>query len=158
MDRLEWVKWGTSFLGSGVTFVFGGWPQAMAVLLFAVVLDFATGIFLGSKTGTLKSKIGYIGIKRKVLIFVMVAVGHMCDTVLGDTTKEIAKQFNFANFGFIKEGHVIRDTIIYFYLFNEWLSITENAAKAGLPVPLFIRKMIAVLKPGAEGEDSNGKV
>lgn len=156
MENVTLVKWLAAAIGSAITFLFGGWPDALAYLVLAVVLDFATGTLASGKQGTLKSKISYIGVTRKVFIFVMVAVGHMCDVVLGDTTKMIADFVDFGGHQFIKEGHVVRDTIIYFYLFNEWLSITENAGRAGLPIPSFIRKMVEVLKP-AEEERSEDK-
>lgn len=160
MDRFEMGKWGISFAGSAVTFVFGGWPEALAVLFFAVVIDFATGLLVGGKTGTLKSKVSFLGIKRKVLIFIMVALGHMIDKTLGDATNQIAQQLDFGNLQLVKEGHVIRDTIIYFYLFNEWLSITENAARAGLPIPSAVKRMLEVLKPdqGGDSDGGSGKV
>jgi phage-related holin len=150
LDKITFFKWVGAAFGSVVSFIFGGWPEALAYLFLAVALDFLTGILAGGKTGTLKSKITYLGIKRKALIFIIVAVGHMCDRVLGDATNTIAQALDFGGKEFIAKGHVVRDTIIYFYLFNEWLSITENAGKAGLPVPKFLRSMIEVLKPQEE--------
>ncbi|QDX95648.1 holin [Brevibacillus laterosporus] len=80
-----------------------------------------------SVEGKLKSKIGLIGIARKVFIFAMVAVAHLLDTALGDQ-------------------HVFRNATIFFYLANEVLSIIENAGRIALPVPEVIKKAVDVLK------------
>lgn len=149
MDRLDLVvKWGIAAGGSGIGFVFGGFTMGMAYLFLAVVLDFITGWIAGAKTTGLLSKTSYNGIKRKVFIFVMVAVGHMLDSVLGPATAGIVEKLDF---GFpvqlLSEGHVIRDAIVIAYLLNEILSITENAGRAGIWIPSFVKKLIAVLKP-----------
>ncbi|ATO50289.1 GH25 family lysozyme [Brevibacillus laterosporus] len=70
----------------------------------------------GAAEGKLKSKIGLIGIARKLFIFGIIAIDHMLETALGDQ-------------------HVIRSATIFFYMANELLSILENAGRIGLPVP-----------------------
>ncbi|MCM3206375.1 phage holin family protein [Paenibacillus illinoisensis] len=115
-----------------VSYLFGGWSAVLGVLLFFVILDYLTGIAAGGVTGKLKSKIGLIGIARKVFIFAMVAVGHLVDGILGD-------------------GHIFRDTVAFFYIANELLSITENGGKLGAPIPNVIKQAIEVLK----GKDDN---
>lgn len=65
----------------------------------------------------------------------MVAVGHLVDGVLGD-------------------GHLFRDTVAFFYIANELLSITENGGKLGAPVPSVIIQAIEVLK-GKGGNDND---
>lgn len=79
-------------------------------------------------------KVG-IGIARKVFIFAMVAVGHLVDGILGD-------------------GHLFRDTVAFFYIANELLSITENGGKLGAPIPSVIKQAIEVLE-GKGGNDSD---
>nr|WP_258171870.1 phage holin family protein [Paenibacillus sp. MYb63] len=117
-----------------VSYLFGGWSGVLGVLLFFVILDYLTGVAAGGATGKLKSKIGLIGIARKVFIFAMVAVGHLVDGILGD-------------------GHLFRDTVAFFYIANELLSITENGGKLGAPIPAVIKQAIEVLK----GKGSNDK-
>lgn len=153
------TKWGIAALGSGVGFVFGGWSEGMAILFMANILDFISGWIAGVKTTGLESKKSYIGIKRKVLIWVMVVVGHMIDRILGASTADIAAQLDFGlPVNLLSKGHMFRDAIVIAYLFNEWLSITENAGKAGLYIPPFIRKTIAVLKPPVNKGENNGEV
>ncbi|WP_426642078.1 phage holin family protein [Paenibacillus illinoisensis] len=119
-----------------VSYLFGGWSAVLGVLLFFVILDYLTGVAAGGATGKLKSKIGLIGIARKVFIFAMVAVGHLVDGILGD-------------------GHIFRDTVAFFYIANEMLSITENGGKLGAPIPNVIKQAIEVLK--GKGGNNNDK-
>lgn len=128
-------KWALAVGSWLVSYLFGGWSGVLGVLLFFVLLDYLTGIAAAASTGQLKSKIGLVGIARKVFIFAMVAVGHLVDGILGD-------------------GHLFRDTVAFFYIANELLSITENGGKMGAPVPTVIKQAIEVLK-GKGGNDND---
>lgn len=129
------VKWILA-LGSGAaSYLFGGWSGLMGVLLVFIILDYVTGVAAAGASGQLKSKIGMIGIARKVFIFAMVAVGHLVDGILGD-------------------GHLFRDTVAYFYIANELLSLIENGGKLGAPIPPVIQQAIEVLK-GKGGNDKD---
>jgi toxin secretion/phage lysis holin len=68
----KWVLAVGSWL---VSYLFGGWSGVLGVLLVFVVLDYLTGVVAAGSYGGLKSKIGLIGIARKVFIFAMVALG-----------------------------------------------------------------------------------
>jgi len=127
MDRWEVFKWATALGGSAATYFFGGWSGVLGTLLVFVVFDYFTGVIAAGASGELKSKKGLIGIARKAFIFAMVAVGHLVDGVLGDS-------------------HLFRDTIAYFYIANELLSIIENGGKMGAPIPPVIQQAIEVLK------------
>lgn len=117
--------------GAAVTFLFGGWSALLSVLVAFVFFDYISGVVAASAEGKLKSKVGLIGIARKVFIFGMVAVAHLVDTALGDQ--------NF-----------VRDATIFFYLANELLSIIENAGRIGLPVSELIKRAVEVLKGKGE--------
>ena len=81
----------------------------------------------------LSSKVGFRGICRKVLIFVLVGAGHILDTqIIGD-------------------GSVLRTAVIFFYLSNEGVSLLENAAHLGLPIPKKLRDVLAQIHDRAEG-------
>jgi len=83
----------------------------------------------------LSSDIGARGIFKKVLIFVLVGVGHIVDSqVLGD-------------------GGAIRTAVIFFYLSNEGISILENAAHVGLPIP---EKLKSILEQLHDRDDKKG--
>ncbi|MNX99379.1 Holin family protein [compost metagenome] len=108
-------------------------------LLVLVVIDFATGFVAAWINGELKSMKGYIGIAKKVGIFMFVTVAHVIDGVLGDM-------------------HYIRDAVIFFYLANELLSIIENAGKMGMPMPPALINAVAVLEAksgGKKGENQD---
>jgi toxin secretion/phage lysis holin len=118
--------------GGLVGYVWGGWFALLEALVWFVVIDYVSGWIAAGIQGTLSSSIGFKGIGKKVLIFVMVAVGHKADEISG-------------------AGHMVRDAVICFYLWNELLSIIENFGRAGVPVPDVIQRAVAVLK-GKEKE------
>ncbi|MNW38064.1 Holin family protein [compost metagenome] len=113
--------------GSAASFLFGGWSSLLNILLAFVIIDYATGVIAAAVEGKLSSKVGRIGIARKVAIFAIVAVAHLVDTAIGD-------------------AHLFRDAAIFFYLANELLSLIENAGRMGAPIPPVLTKAVAVLK------------
>lgn len=129
------LKWCAAVFTSAVTYFYGGWSAVLGALLAFVILDYVTGVIAAGSSGELKSKKGLIGIARKVFIFAMVAVGHLVDGILGDS-------------------HMLRDTIAYFYIANEVLSIIENGGRLGVPIPPVIVQAVEVLrgKGGSRGE------
>jgi toxin secretion/phage lysis holin len=122
--------------GSLFSYLYGGWSMALQVLLALVVLDYIHGIAAAAVEGKVSSKEGFRKLPKKVLIFIMVAVGHLVDLLLG-------------------KGTMVQDGVIFFYATNEIISIVENAGRAGLPVPPGLKKIIDVLK-NKTGEDGDG--
>jgi len=127
------IKWIIAVGGSMSSYLFGGWSALLDILLFFVIVDYITGIIAAGTKGELRSTIGLIGITKKIFIFLMVAIAYKVDTILGDV-------------------HFLRDTVIFFYLANELLSILENAGQLGIPIPSIIRRAVEILK--GKGEDS----
>jgi toxin secretion/phage lysis holin len=113
--------------GAAATYLWGGWSPMVQILLTFVVVDYLSGLLASGVEGKLNSKIGFRGIAKKVMIFAMVAVGHLLDNALG-------------------ENHILRDSVIFFYCANELLSIIENSGRIGLPVPETLTKAVDVLK------------
>ena len=106
-------------------------------LLAFVVLDYATGVMAAIADHKLSSAIGFRGIFRKVLIFALVGVGHLLDVqVLGSIG-------------------VLRTAVIFFYLSNEGVSLIENAAHLGLPIPEKLKAVLEQLHDRAEKEDDH---
>ena len=112
-------------LGGYIGYFLGGWDGFLYALVAFVVIDYITGLMVAVLEKRLSSEVGFRGIFKKVLIFSLVAVGHIIDSRL------------------IQSEGVIRTAVIFFYLSNEGISILENTAKIGLPIP---EKLKAVLE------------
>jgi len=119
---------GFSVFGSIVSFVFGGWDLLVLILVYAVVIDYITGIIASALEGKLSSQVGFRGIAKKVLIFCVVALSHLVDLLIN------------------QGNHLVRNATIFFYLVNEFVSIIENVSRTGIPIPSFLRKAIRLLK------------
>lgn len=119
--------------GAALSYLYGGWNALLGVLLAFVVADYLTGVAAAAVEGKLNSAIGFKGIAKKVGVFLVVAVAHLADTVLGDQS-------------------LIMDAAIFWYLANELLSITENAGRIGVPIPPVIARAVEVLRGKGEAE------
>lgn len=137
MERFELLlKTGVAAIGGTFSFVFGGWPALVQVLLTMVIIDYVTGVIASGAEGKLLSRVGLVGIARKVFIFLIIALAHQIDIAF-------------------ESKNLIRDATTYFYMANEVLSIVENGGRLGVPVPNVLRKAIMVLKDkGSDGDDS----
>ena len=114
-------------VASVVIYLFGGIDIAMQCLLIAVVIDYISGLIKAYNTKTLDSKIGFKGILKKVGILCIVCLAVLVDRLTG-------------------ESGAIRTLVIYYFVANEGLSVLENLAIAGLPIPQSIRKALQALK------------
>lgn len=128
MERFDIIyKTGAAAVGAVVGYLFGGWSELLGILLAFVVMDYVTGVLAASKEGTLRSAVGFKRIPKKIMIFLLVAVGHLIDRAVGT-------------------NGLFRDATVFFYLANELLSIVENAGRMGLPIPEQIQQAVEVLK------------
>lgn len=122
-------------IGGWLGYFLGGCDGLLYALLIFVICDYITGVLCAISDKKLSSEIGFRGICRKVLIFLLVGIGNIIDVqVLG-------------------QPGVLRTAIIFFYLSNEGLSLTENAVHLGLPIP---EKLKAVLEQ-LHDRDEKGK-
>ena len=112
-------------LGGYLGYFFGGCDGLIIALVVFVAVDYITGVMCAIADKKLSSEVGFKGICRKVLIFALVGVGHILDVQV------------------IGSGSALRTAVIFFYLSNEGVSLLENAAHLGLPVP---EKLKAVLE------------
>jgi toxin secretion/phage lysis holin len=103
--------------------------------MILVIVDYISGVIASATEGKLSSKVGMVGIAKKVFIFLLVTVAHKIDVALGN-------------------GHVFRDAVIYFYIANELLSITENGGRMGMPMPSIFSKMIEVIQSKGGDQDA----
>lgn len=105
----------------------GGFDGFLYALIAFAVIDYITGVMCAITDKNLSSSVGFKGICRKVLIFTLVGIGNIVDVyVLG-------------------QGGVLRTAIIFFYLSNEGVSIMENTAHLGLPIPAKLKEVLEQL-------------
>ena len=104
-------------VGGWLGWFLGGCDGLLYALVIFVVIDYVTGVMCAAVDHKLSSEVGFKGICRKVLIFLLVGVGHVLDTQV------------------IGTGSVLRTAVIFFYLSNEGVSLLENAGHLGLPIP-----------------------
>ncbi len=117
-------------LAAVFTYLFGGMDTLMQVLMCMVAIDFLSGVLGAIVQQKLSSSIGFVGIAKKVGIFLVVAVAHILGQALG-----IAE---------------IRSLVIGFYMANEGISILENISKMGVPFPDKLLDILQQLKDGKE--------
>ena len=111
-------------LGGAIGWLFGDFDSLIYALLTFVALDYITGVLLAVHNKKVSSEIGFRGICKKVMIFVLVAVGHVIDQYV------------------IGMGSSLRTMLIMFYLSNEGISILENAGNIGIPIPNGLKNTI----------------
>lgn len=131
---IEAAQYAFAALGGAVGAVMGGFDGFLYALIVFVVVDYLTGVMVAVLKKELSSEVGFHGIFKKMVIFALVAVGHIVDTHV------------------IQNGSVIRTAVIFFYLSNEGISILENASVIGLPVPQKLKDVLEQLKDG-KGEE-----
>lgn len=126
-------------IGGWLGWFLGGCDGLLYALIAFVVIDYITGIMCAVADKKLSSAVGFNGICKKVLIFALVGLGHILDTRV------------------IGAGSVLRTAVIFFYLSNEGVSLVENAAHLGLPVPKKLKEVLEQLHDRAEKEDNDDK-
>lgn len=116
-------------------FLGGGSDYPTDALLAFVVADYLTGVMCAISDKTLSSEVGFRGICRKVLIFVLVGIANILDVQVVGT------------------GSVLRTAIIFFYISNEGVSLLENAGHLGLPIPVKLKAVLEQLHDRAEEKE-----
>ena len=131
----NWIRIACTALGGFLGWFLGGLDGFLYALIAFTVIDYITGVMCAIVDKNLSSAVGFKGICRKVLIFLLVGIGHIIDAQV------------------IGSGSVLRTAVIFFYISNEGVSLTENAAHLGLPIP---EKLKAVLEQ-LHDRDTDGK-
>ena len=122
-------------IGGWLGWFLGGCDGLLYALIAFVVIDYITGVMCAISDHTLSSEVGFKGICRKVLIFLLVGVANVLDVQV------------------IGTGSVLRTAVIFFYISNEGVSLLENAGHLGLPIPKKLKDILAQLHDRAEGEE-----
>ena len=107
----NWIQVVLAAIGGGLGWFFGEMDGFFYALIAFVVIDYLTGVMCAIIDKTLSSNVGFKGIFRKVLIFVMVGIGHVIDTQL------------------IGSGDALRTAVIFFYISNEGVSLLEKGTR-----------------------------
>ena len=123
-------------IGGWLGYFLGGCDGLLYALIAFVVIDYITGVMCAVADKKLSSTVGFKGICRKVLIFLLVGIANILDVqVIGSSS-------------------VLRTAVIFFYISNEGVSLVENAAHLGLPVPDKLKDVLEQLhdRDGKEGQ------
>ena len=121
-------------VGGWLGWFLGGCDGLLYALVLFVVVDYITGVMCAAADHKLSSEVGFKGICRKVLIFLLVGIGHVLDAHI------------------IGTGSALRTAVIFFYLSNEGVSLLENAGHLGLPIPEKLKIVLEQLHDRAEKE------
>ena len=124
-----------TMIGGWLGYFLGGCDGLLIALVMFVVMDYISGVMCAIADKTLSSEVGFKGICRKVLIFVLVGIANILDVQV------------------IGTGSVLRTAIIFFYISNEGISLLENAGYLGLPIPEKIKMVLEQLHDRAEREE-----
>lgn len=126
-------------LGGFLGYFLGGADGLMTALIVFMALDYLTGVMVGIADKRLSSAVGFRGLFKKVCLIMLVGVANVVDTQV------------------IGSGSALRGAVICFYLSNEGLSLLENAARLGLPIPGKLKGILAQLHDrGETGKEAEG--
>lgn len=125
-------------VGGWLGWYLGGVDGPLYALIAFVVVDYVTGVMCAVSDKTLSSSVGFRGICRKILVFTLVGIANVLDTQV------------------IGNGSVLRTAVIFFYISNEGISLLENSAHLGLPIPEKLKEVLEHLhdRDGVDDESA----
>ena len=130
------IKTVSGAIGAIIGFLFGEITGLFIAIIALMALDYVTGILCGIAAKALSSEVGFKGLVKKLMVLVIIAVGHLVDTYI------------------IGTGSALMTAVILFFAANEGISIIENAAKLGMPVPKKLRDILEQLKEDDNNDDN----
>lgn len=133
MEKLfNWISVFCGLIGGGLTYWLGGWDVLLKTIVFLAVVDYITGCIKGIYTKQLSSEIGFKGLLKKIVMFIVIAVAYVIQGLVGGKIP-------------------LREVVIMFYIANEGLSLLENAA-VFVPVPEKLKSVLLQLREQDESE------
>jgi toxin secretion/phage lysis holin len=123
-------------IGGWLGYFLGGCDGLFIALVAFAMADYITGVMCAVVDKKLSSEVGFKGICKKVLIFMLVGIANILDIEV------------------IGTGSVLRTAVIFFYLSNEGISLLENAGHLGLPIP---KKLMDILEQLHDRSEEDGK-
>ena len=134
-DFWNGIQFVFTMIGGWLGYFLGGCDGLLIALVMFVVMDYISGVMCAIADKNLSSEVGFKGICRKVLIFILVGIANILDVQV------------------IGTGSVLRTAIIFFYISNEGVSLLENAAHLGLPVPEKLKVVLKQLHDKSDKEE-----
>ena len=128
----NWIKNISAIIGGLAAYLWGAWDAFIQVLVAVVVIDYITGVAKAAIKKELDSAVGFIGLLKKIAIFLIVALAVLIDKAIPGI------------------NGAARSATIMFYIANEGISILENIGLMGVPLPAGLQKWLAKLKDDAE--------
>lgn len=125
--------------GAVIGFMFGEVTGLLVALVFFMVIDYATGVVVAYYKHQLSSEVGFKGIAKKIIILCLISIGHMIDVYV------------------IGSNAVVMSATAMFYIGNEGLSILENAADLGIPLPPPLIKALKQISDAQKKKDEEAK-
>lgn len=123
----------TAVIGSVITFSFGIWQESLTLLAVLMGIDYLTGVVAAVRSGTgLNSSVGFWGLGKKGLTFLVILLAHRIDVLLG--------------------ANMVMGGAVSFYLVNELLSVVENYGRLGLPLPGSVKRVVQILRDRVDDE------
>ena len=112
---------------SAISYALGGFDAILQALAAVIVLDYMTGLLSAAHQKRLSSRAGFASIMKKLMYMAIVSLANIMDSLL-------------------YSGSLLRDASIFFFIANEGLSILENAACIGFPLPAALKDRLEQIK------------
>jgi toxin secretion/phage lysis holin len=149
MDNIKKVQAVLIGVLAAVNGILGNLAVPVYVLLACNIIDYITALIAAPKRGEqIDSLKGFNGLKKKVLMYLLIAVGWLIDTLVNYAAQQVRPDF--------RQPYIVAVVVALWLAFNEMLSIIENVADADGPVPPFLRKLIKNLKKKTEDVTETG--
>lgn len=134
MEKLfNWISVAFGIIGGFFSYWLGGWDVLLKTIVFLAVVDYITGLIKAVYLKQLSSEIGFKGLLKKIVMFIVIAVAFVIQMLIGGTVP-------------------LREVVIMFYIANEALSLLENAA-IFVPIPEKLRDVLLQLRDKDDGDD-----
>ena len=123
---LTYLKVSFSVIGGVIASALGGCDTLLMVLVWFVVVDYISGVVLAIKQSKLNSRVGFVGIMKKAIVFMVIIIAHLLDELTGIGA--------------------IRSMAVLFYISNEGISILENLGRLNIPYPQKLKEILEQLE------------
>lgn len=124
------ISLGFGLIGGFICKFLGGWDMLLKAIVILVVLDYVTGLLKAIYNKSLSSEIGFKGLIRKIVIFIVIATAYVIQGIVGD-------------------GIPLREITILFFIANEGISLLENASEF-VPIPEKLKNTLIQIRESEE--------